>query len=102
MRFKNLAARRQAEMQPILISAASGEGIERLVTEIERRLAAGRETFEVLLPVSDGAGLSWLHRHSEVITKRLCEGGSLLLKVRTDASNAKKLRARFGQAVASH
>jgi len=102
MRFKNLAARRQAEMQPILISAASGEGIERLVTEIERRLAAGRETFEVLLPVYDGAGLSWLHRHSEVITKRLCEGGSLLLKVRTDASNAKKLRARFGQAVASH
>jgi GTP-binding protein HflX len=89
-------------MQPILISAASGEGIARLVTAIERRLAAGRETFDVVLPVSDGAGLSWLHRHCEVITKHLCEAGTLVLKVRTDASNAKKLRARFGQAVVSH
>jgi GTP-binding protein HflX len=101
MRFANLAARRRAEMQPVLISAASGEGLERLVTEMERRLAASRETFELVLPVSDGAGLSWLHRHCEVITKRLCESGSLVLKVRTDPANAKKLRARFREGVAS-
>ncbi len=100
-RIENLAARRPAEIRPILVSALSGEGIEPLVAGIERRVAARRETLEVVLPVSDGAGLSWLHRHSEVITKRVCEAGSLLVEVRADTANAKKLRARFGQAVSS-
>jgi GTP-binding protein HflX len=99
-RIHNLAARRAAETRPILVSALSGEGVDRLVAEIEARLAARREAFEVVLPVADGAALSWLHRHSEVLAKRVCEDGSLLVKVRTDPANAKKLRAKFGHAAA--
>jgi len=74
--------------------------VDRLVVAIEARLAAGREAFEVVLPVADGAALSWLHRHSEVLRKHVCEDGSLLVKVRTDPANAKKLRAKFGHAAA--
>jgi GTPase len=99
-RVDNLAARQPTETRPVLVSALSGEGIDRLVAEIETRLAACRETFEVLLPISDGAGLSWLHRHSEVMAKRVCEDGSLFVKVRADPANAKRVRAKFGHAVA--
>jgi len=99
-RIHNLAARRAAETRPIPVSALSGEGVDRLVVAIEARLAARREAFEVVLPVADGAALGWLHRHSEVLRKHVCEDGSLLVKVRTDPANAKKLRAKFGHAAA--
>jgi GTPase len=99
-RMQNLAARQPAQTRPILASALSGEGIDRLIAEIEARLAARRATFELILPLSDGAGLSWLHRHSEVMAKQVCEDGSLLVKVRTDPANAKKLQAKFRHAAA--
>jgi GTP-binding protein HflX len=99
-RIHNLAARRPAECRPILVSALSGEGLDRLVAEIEARLAARRETLDLVLAVSDGAGLSWLHRHAEVMAKRLSEDGSLVVTVRADPANAMKVRAKFAPAAA--
>jgi GTP-binding protein HflX len=100
-RLRNLAERQPAEQHPVLLSAATGEGLDRLTAEIERRLATGRVTLELMLDAADGAGLSWLHRHSEVITKRLCEDGKVAITVRTDPDNAGKVRARFGRLEAS-
>jgi len=94
-RVRNLAARRRAECRPILVSALSGEGIDCLAAEIERRLATARETLDLELDVSDGAGLSWLHRHTEVMAKQAREDGRLLVTVRADPANAEKVRARF-------
>ena len=94
-RVRNLAARRGAEHRPILVSALSGEGIDCLAAEIERRLATVRETLDLELDVSDGAGLSWLHRHTEVMAKQAREDGRLLVTVRADPANAEKVRARF-------
>jgi len=94
-RVRNLAARRGAEHRPILVSALSGEGIDFLAAEIERRLATARETLDLELDVSDGAGLSWLHRHTEVMAKQAREDGRLLVTVRADPANAEKVRARF-------
>ena len=88
-------ARRGAEHRPILVSALSGEGIDCLAAEIERRLATVRETLDLELDVSDGAGLSWLHRHTEVMAKQAREDGRLLVTVRADPANAEKVRARF-------
>ena len=94
-RVRNLAARRGAEHRPILVSALSGEGIDCLAAEIERQLATVRETLDLELDVSDGAGLSWLHRHTEVMAKQAREDGRLLVTVRADPANAEKVRARF-------
>jgi GTPase len=94
-RVRNLAARRGAEHRPILVSALSGEGIGRLASEIEGRLATQRETLDLELEAADGAGLSWLHRHTEVMAKEVREDGSLLVTVRADPANAAKVRARF-------
>ena len=84
------------EGHPVPVSALSGEGLDRLSAEIERRLAAARVTLDLVLDVADGAGLSWLHRHTEVMAQSLTDDGVLAVTVRADPANAEKVRARFG------
>ena len=98
MRLRNQAERQRAVGRPVLVSARSGEGLDRLVVEIEQRLAADRITLEFLLDAADGAGLSWLHRHTEVMSKALREDGVLAITVRADPANAQKARAKFARA----
>jgi len=98
VRVRNQAERQRAVGRPVLVSARSGEGLDRLVVEIEQRLAADRITLEFLLDAADGAGLSWLHRHTEVMSKALREDGVLAITVRADPANAQKARAKFARA----
>jgi GTP-binding protein HflX len=94
--LENLASRQAAEVRPVLVSAVSGEGIAGLETTIEARLAAGRVVIELMLDAADGAGVSWLHRHTEVIRKEIdAQSGSVAMTVRTDASRAEAVRRRF-------
>ena len=95
IRLSNLATRRPAGDRPVLVSALSGEGIEQLAAEIETRLAQRRITLNLVIPASDGAGLSWLYRHAEVITKQLRDDGQVVIVARTDPANADKARAKF-------
>jgi GTP-binding protein HflX len=99
VRLHNHAERQPAARRPVVVSAQSGEGLERLAAEIERRLAARRVTLDFVLDAADGAGLSWLHRHTEVMTRALREDGALAVTVRADPANAQKAQARFA---ASH
>ncbi len=95
-RIRNLAERQPAERGPVVVSALSGEGLDRLAAEIETRLAASRITLDLSLDVADGAGLSWLHRHTEVMARKLGEDGRMAVTVRADPANADRVRARFG------
>ena len=95
VRLHNHAERQPTARRPVLVSAQSGEGLERLAVEIERRLAARRVTLDFVLDAADGAGLSWLHRHTEVMTRALREDGALTVTVRADPANAQKAQARF-------
>jgi GTP-binding protein HflX len=91
----NLAERQPAEQRPVLVSALSGEGIDRLNVAIEARLAEHKQTFDLVLDPADGAGLSWLYRHAEVLSREMSEDGRLVVTVRADADNAARLRAKF-------
>jgi GTPase len=95
VRLHNHAERQPTARRPVLVSAQSGEGLERLAVEIERRLAARRVTLDFVLDAADGAGLSWLHRHTEVMTRALRADGALTVTVRADPANAQKAQARF-------
>jgi GTP-binding protein HflX len=97
LRLRNHAERQETPRRPVLVSAHSGEGLDRLAAEIERRLAAGRVTLDFVLDAADGAGLSWLHRHTEVMSKALRDDGALAVTVRADPANAQKARAKFGR-----
>jgi GTP-binding protein HflX len=95
-RLSNIVQREPAGRRPILISALSGQGLDELVLEIERRVAATRVVLDLHLDSSDGAGISWLHRNSEVLSKDFSPDGRLAMTVRVDPVNAGAVRAKFG------
>jgi GTP-binding protein HflX len=72
--LNNIATRRPPERPCFLVSAETGEGVDELLAAIEHRLAATRITLDLSIDASDGAGISWLHRNSEVLTKELRDG----------------------------
>jgi len=94
-RVLNLAERQPSDRRPVAVSALTGEGMDRLVDAIEGRLSESRQTIEVSVDPTDGAGLSWLYRHSEVLAKDVHDDGRLTVTVRADPDNAARVRAKF-------
>ena len=92
----NIAERQKGERKPVLVSAVSGEGMERLRAAIEAGIGAGRITSDLLLDPADGAGVSWLHRHTEVLAKVMDEDGKLRVTVRAEPATMERVRAKFG------
>jgi GTP-binding protein HflX len=95
-RLQNLLERRPQALRPVLVSAVTGEGIDTLIAAIETRLAAGRVLIELTLDPADGAGVSWLHRHTEVLSKAMDDKtGRLAMTVRAAPERAESVRAKF-------
>jgi len=90
-----LHARAAREPDTVALSAMTGEGCDRLLAEIDRRLAATRETVAYDLPVGDGASIAWLHAHGHVMESRT-EGETLHVVVSLDPAD----RARFDHRLA--
>jgi GTP-binding protein HflX len=57
---------------------------------------AERAKAEIAINPADGAGLSWLYRHSEVLEKHLRDDGQLAVTVRADADKVARVRSKFG------
>ncbi len=93
-RLGNLADR--AGRRAVAVSALTGEGMERLLSEIEGRIASTRIVLDLVLDGADGAGISWLHRNTEVLAKVVRDDGSVAMTVRADKTKAATVRARFG------
>ena len=95
LRLANIAERRAPAERPILVSAITGDGIDALDAAIEERLSTGRVLIEVNLDPADGAGISWLHRHTEVIHKAVDDQGRIAMTVRADPERAASVKAKF-------
>jgi GTP-binding protein HflX len=93
-KLRNIAARRSPEYPCLLVSAETGEGIDALLSAIEDRLAAARVTLNLSIDAADGAGISWLHRNSEVLDKQLHDG-RFDMTVRVDQSKRDIVVSRF-------
>src|SRR6185437_1070741 len=93
-KLANIAARRAQERSCVLVSAETGEGIETLREAIEDKLAATRITLDLSIDASDGAGISWLHRNSEVLDKTLHDG-RFAMTVRVDETKLDLVVSRF-------
>ena len=99
LELANTAARKPADQRPVLVSAVTGEGIDRLADAIEARVVAGRTTLTLALDPADGAGASWLHRHAEVLAKANRDDGKLVMTVRVDPAKVDLLRRKFEQQI---
>jgi len=97
-RLFNMAERQLAGARPAIVSALTGEGIEALTAAIEVRLGESRQTLHLLLDPADGAGLSWLYRHAEVLSREMRDDGQLVVDVRADPANAEMVRHKYQQA----
>jgi GTP-binding protein HflX len=94
-RLDNMSERQPAASRPTLVSAVTGEGIDRLIGHIEDKLGATRIVLELDLDPIDGAGASWLYRNAEVLGKTLTDAGRLAMTVRVDPSKVAQVRAKF-------
>jgi GTPase len=95
-RLVNLAARQDAGRRPVPVSAITGEGVDRLTDAIEARIARTRIVLDLVLDGTDGAGLSWLHRNTEVLLRTNRDDGKVAMSVRADPTKVETVRAKFG------
>jgi GTPase len=91
----NMAERKNAESRPVLVSAATGEGIDALLATVEGRVVAHRLLFDLVLDPADGAGMSWLHRHTQVLAQTMRDDGRLAVTVRADPEKADQVQRKF-------
>jgi GTP-binding protein HflX len=88
----------QGDAGPLVVSALTGEGVDRLLAAIEARLARGRKLVELTLASADGQGLHWLYEHTEVMARRDDEEGGVHVTVRVPADGVERVRRRFADA----
>lgn len=60
------------------VSAKTGEGVATLEHELLRRLNKGHKIYKVNIPHSAGAALAWLHRHGDVISRRVLNSSTFV------------------------
>ncbi len=94
--LQNRIGRLPEDKRAVGVSALGGEGIDSLTAAIEARIAEHRLTFELQLDPADGEGISWLHRHAEVLTREMREDGRYAITVRVEPAKAERVRAKFG------
>ena len=93
-RLANVAARQPDQRRPLLVSAATGEGTAELLAAIETRLAATKRVLRVTLDTSDGEGISWLYRNTEVLTRNV-DDEHVEMTVRAEESRREAILHRF-------
>ncbi|HXF53146.1 MAG TPA: GTPase HflX [Hyphomicrobiaceae bacterium] len=92
---ENAARRRQPS--PVLVSARTGEGLDRLLAEIEHRLGERDEVVELTLPPWAGRITHWLHENAEVLDRKLARSGATRLRVRIDRAKRARLNAQLAR-----
>lgn len=85
----------QAKRRPesIPVSALTGQGVDALLACFDRLLSLGRETLDLHVPLSDGASISWLYQHGEVIARR-DDDSIAYMRVRLDPMDAQRFQQR--------
>ena len=91
----------QAERQAhaVALSALTGEGTDRLLADIDQRLASQRQIGHFKVPHGEGAALAWLYSHGEVLTRRDDEAFAYL-DVRLDPADVGRYQRLYPAAPA--
>ena len=78
----------------VLISARHGAGIDDLLGAVDRILAAGRVELDLCIPWADGAELTWIYDHGEVLDRKDGED-SVNIRVRLSERDARRVRRKL-------
>ncbi|RCS24301.1 GTPase HflX [Phyllobacterium salinisoli] len=90
-----LSAAAPEDARPIAISAATGEGVNHLLSVIESRISGTLEHVELDLAPGDLHMLDWIYQHASNIRRDNLEDGSLRIEADLTATARKILRERM-------
>ena len=76
-----------------LISALTGEGVNALLDRAAAKLGEGKRVHRLLLPVTAGGDMAWLHEHGEVLEQEV-EDSEVRLSVRLSPADWARFQAR--------
>ena len=88
--------RQEAHGGIVAVSAISGEGVPQLLSLIDKRLSARNHVYEITLPLSDGAALSWLHARGNIVHRHDTKTKAHL-KVELDVADYGRFESKFGK-----
>ncbi|EEY30095.1 GTP binding protein HflX [Brucella suis bv. 5 str. 513] len=77
-----LAAAGSEEGRPIPVSAITGEGVDRLLSLIETRIAGALGSVDLVLSPFDLHLLDWIYQHGSDVQRENLEDGSVRIKAR--------------------
>jgi GTP-binding protein HflX len=80
----------------VLISARDGSGIDTLLGAVDHIFAAGRVELALRIPWADGAELTWLYDHGEVLARQ-DRDECVNLTVRLREKDARRMRHRMAE-----
>ena len=89
-----VTTRPAAGPRQIPVSARTGEGVDELLSEMDRLLSGGRRTLDLRISLGDGATLAWLYRHGNVVSREDVDGLAHV-KVGLDAPDVARLEHRL-------
>jgi GTP-binding protein HflX len=96
-----VAAQTARRVDAVTVSAITGEGLDDLLTSIERRLARDHEVHELSVPHSDGAALAWLYEHGSVVSRN-DEADCARLRVALNAEDWRRFQHQHGTGLRNH
>lgn len=88
------------ERSPVLISAATGEGLDELKAAINERLSQGHVVRCFTLDASQGALVNWLYEHGDIQSRADDPSGAVTLEARlaqTDLKRFEHMMAKQGR-----
>jgi GTPase len=83
---------------PVLISAASGEGIGGLLDTVDARLGADDEILELTIPAHEGRLMHWLHQNAHVRARSANDAGDVVFEVGIDPQAKGRLASQLAAA----
>ena len=83
---------------PVAISAATGEGIDRLAALVEQRIAGTLATVTVKLSPEQAGEVDWLYSNGEVLARRDHADGGVDLNIRVTEAVRREIGARYKKA----
>ncbi|MSO65205.1 MAG: GTPase HflX [Alphaproteobacteria bacterium] len=100
-RLENVAARgaraTQADAQgpqQVVISATTGEGVDRLLLAMEERLSSSRQIVDLDVPLDDGATMAWIYAKGVVHARTDSADGVAHLRVGLNPADLGRFRKR--------
>ena len=88
----------RGEKSPVLVSAATGQGLEALFGSIDARLGPADETLDLVIPGHEGALIAWLYENTDVITRKTSDDGALHLRIRAVSEKKARVIAQLRKA----